>query len=101
MVTKAPSRKRDDTPPKTNSSGSPARFKGHPRSPARFKERELARALRAAKRAGNVESVQLNPDGTVRMILAKQAPIADSNPWDVADSNPWDEVHAANEKRPA
>jgi hypothetical protein len=63
-------------------SGSPARFKGHPRSPAKFREREVARAVRAANRAGGVARVELMPDGRIQMILVGQAPAADSNPWD-------------------
>jgi hypothetical protein len=78
MATKIPARKRDDVtsqkrddgaPPQT---GSPARFKGRRRSVAKFRERELARALRAAKRAGGVARVQLNLDGSIQMILAGQ-----------------------------
>jgi hypothetical protein len=64
---------------------SPARLKNVPRSPAKFRERELARALRAARRAGGVASVELMPDGRIQMNLAGQAPVADaSNPWDEA-----------------
>ena len=84
---------RGDTPKKTSS---PARFKGIPRSPARFKQREVARAVRAAQQAGGVARVELAPDGHINIILASQAPVTD-------DKNSWDEVltDAANEKRPA
>ena len=51
---------------------SPARLKNAPRSPARFRERELARALRAARRAGGVACVELMPDGRIQMILTGQ-----------------------------
>jgi hypothetical protein len=51
---------------------SPARLKNIPRSPAKFRERELARALRAARRAGGVASVELMPDGRIQMILTGQ-----------------------------
>ena len=73
----------DDTSPKTDSPGSPPRFKGKPRGPARFKKRELTRAVKAAKDAG-VECVELMPDGRIHLILAGQTPAADSNPWDEA-----------------
>jgi hypothetical protein len=69
---------------------SPARLKNVPRSPAKFRERELARALRAARRAGGVKCVDLMPDGRIQMILAGQDhPAAD-------DNNHWDEGHAAD-----
>jgi hypothetical protein len=42
------------------------------RGPARFKERELSRALRAAKHAGGVECVEIAADGTINVILAKE-----------------------------
>ena len=81
----------DDTDQK---SGSPARFKGHPRAPARFKEREVARALRAANRAGNVARIKLMPDGSIDFIPVEHAPIADTNPWDEVS-------RASNKKRSA
>jgi hypothetical protein len=64
MVAKTSSQ-RDDT----LKSGRPDRFKGQPRSPARFKEREVARAVRAAKRAGGVKRVELALDGHINIIL--------------------------------
>ena len=78
--------------PKTGP-GSPERFKGRSRGPGRFKQRDVARAVRAAQQAGGVARVEVAPDGHIHLILAEQAP--------KPDSNPWDEVHAANEKRPA
>ena len=78
--------------PKTGP-GSPERFKGRPRGPGRFKQRDVARAVRAAQQAGGVARVEVALDGHIHLILAEQAP--------KPDSNPWDEVHAANEKRPA
>jgi hypothetical protein len=84
-VTVAQKRDHDDTP--TKGPGSPARFKGKPRGPARFKKRELTRAVKAAKDAG-VECVELMPDGRIQMILAGQAP--------TTEPNPWDEGHAAD-----
>ena len=55
---------------------SPARLKNRPRSPAKFRVRELARALRAAKRAGGVKCVDPMPDGRIQMILGNPtAPI--------------------------
>jgi hypothetical protein len=66
---------------------SPARLKNVPRSPAKFRERELARALRAANRVGNMR-VKLMPDGSIDFIPAGQAP--------ATEPNPWDEGHAAD-----
>jgi len=86
-MAKAPSRRNAATP-KSN----------HPRrSPARFKEREIARAVRGARRAGGiVDRVGVDPaSGKIAVILAK--PGAD------ADKNAWDEVliNAAHEERSA
>jgi hypothetical protein len=41
------------------------------RGPARFKETELARAVRAAREAGGVERVEIARDGTINVILAR------------------------------
>jgi hypothetical protein len=70
----------------------------HPRrSPARFKEREVARALRAARRAGGVvDRVEVDPvSGKIAVILVKQAA-------GTADRDTWDEVltDAAHKERP-
>jgi hypothetical protein len=55
-----------------------ARLKGMPRGTARFRERELAKAVKAAARAGvDVERVELMPDGRINIILGKQAPAAE------------------------
>jgi hypothetical protein len=80
MVAKTSSHKQRDN---TQKSASPARFKGQPRSPARFKEREVARALRAAKRAGGVERVELALDGQINIILEGPAtqPGNDLDEW--------------------
>jgi len=55
-----------------------------PRGPARFKERELARALRAARRAGEaVDRVEIDPaSGKIVVILAKQV-AADDTPENI------------------
>ena len=50
---------------------SPSQFKDVPRGPARFKERELARAVKAAKRAGGVARVELALDGHINIILGE------------------------------
>jgi hypothetical protein len=66
-----------------------------PRSASRFRERELRRAVRAARDAG-AESVEVDPEtGTIRVIIGKSE-IPNS-------TNPWDEVltDAADKKRPA
>jgi hypothetical protein len=57
---------------------SPARLKNVPRSPAKFRERELARALRAARRAGGVACVELLPDGRINIILGETSRQQDS-----------------------
>lgn len=41
------------------------------RGPSRFRERELARAVRAARGVGGVERVEVAVDGTINVILAK------------------------------
>lgn len=61
------------------------------RGAARFKQSELARAIRAAKDAGG-ERVEVDPEtGKIAVIVGKSE--------DSPASNPWDEVHAADEKR--
>jgi hypothetical protein len=73
---------------------SPSRFKNRRRGPLTFKERDLARALRAVKKTGGVEHVEITRDGSIRLVLGQsQAP--------AADSNSWDDVNAPNEERPA
>jgi hypothetical protein len=61
----------DDTPPKTNSPGSPAHFRGRPRTAARFKEREVARLLKAMRRAGGSFRLEF-ADGS--FFIVDQAP---------------------------
>jgi hypothetical protein len=68
------------------------------RGPARFKERELCRALRAARHAGGVERVEIAADGTINVILAKDG---EATQADADDDNPWDSVNAKDPKRPA
>jgi hypothetical protein len=61
-----------------------------------FSERDLARALRAAQRAGGVARIEISAeDRTITLVLGE--PPAGSG------ENPWDEVltDAANEKRSA
>ena len=67
------------TPKKT---GSPARFKGIKRGPSRFKQRDVARALRAANLAGGVERVELTPAGNINIILAGDSPAQVGNELD-------------------
>jgi hypothetical protein len=56
-----------------------------PRSPNRFRERELARAVRAAKSAG-AESVEIDPvTCKISIVIRKPGESA-------ADSNSWDDV---------
>jgi hypothetical protein len=101
LLAKAPSRnddvtsqkRDDDTPPKTNSPGSPARVRGRPRTAARFKEREVARLLKAMRRAGGSFRLEF-ADGS--FFIVDQAPATTNT-----DPNPWDEVHAADKERSA
>jgi hypothetical protein len=62
--------------------------KQKPRSENRFREREIARVLRAARSAGGVERIEVDPAaGTIRIFPAK--------PGDAempTMKNPWDEV---------
>jgi hypothetical protein len=51
-----------------------------PRRSATFTQADVARAIRAAKRAG-AESVEVRPDGTV-VVLLKSAPILPAAPDD-------------------
>ena len=57
-----------------------------PRSVNRFNQREVARALRAARLAGEaVDRVEIDPkSGKISVILAPK-------PGEANDSNPWDE----------
>jgi hypothetical protein len=73
----------------------------HLRRPSRrrkiFNERDLARALRAAHRAGGVARIEISSDhGTITLLLGEP-------PTGNGKDNPWDEVltHAADEKRSA
>ena len=77
MVAKAPVRKRDDVTsqkrdedilPNTDNPGSPARFKGRPRGPARYNPTK--EAVKAAKRVGATR-VELMPDGCINIILGE------------------------------
>lgn len=56
------------------------------RGTARFKETELARAVRAAREAGGVERVEIAMDGTITVILARNGESGgargdDDNSW--------------------
>jgi hypothetical protein len=89
----SPSHQRDDdSPPKTKNPGSPPRFKGVPRGPAKFRERDIAKVVKAARRVGG-ERVEVMPDGRINIILGEQAR--------AADSNSWDEIYAADKDRSA
>ena len=61
------------------------------RSPARFKEREVARALRAARRAGGiVDRVEIDPgSGKITVIMARpgEARSTDLDSWMQKKSN--------------
>jgi lipoate-protein ligase A len=67
-----------------------------PRSPARFREREVTRITKAVRVAGG-GTVTLDPvTGNFTIVVAGE----DEAPRDTTD-NSWDEVYAAHEKRPA
>ena len=92
----SPSHQRDDDiPPKTKGSGSPARFKGVPRGPARsFKEDVLKKAMKVVAKLGGGARIELMLDGRI-IILTGQAPATPT------DKNSWDPIYAADEKRSA
>ena len=93
---KVPSQKRPSD--RVQKTSPVVRLKGRARGPNRVREREIARVVRAAKRAGGVDRVQISfDDGTnINLILADASK-------DNGNSNPWDEVltDAADQKRPA
>jgi len=66
------------------------------RSPVRFKEREVARALRGARRAGEVvDRVEIDPvSGKIVVVLAKQGEVVAQNELDT-----WKEKHAGQASR--
>lgn len=70
----------------------------HPRRRRRrFNERDLARVVRAAHRAGGVARIEISSDdGTITLLLGEP-------PAGNGEDNPWDEVltDATDEKRPA
>lgn len=72
------------------------------RSVNRFNQREVARALRAARLAGECpERVEIDPaTGRITVIIAKAAEAATTSS---SDANPWDEVlpNDEDQKRPA
>jgi hypothetical protein len=64
-----------------------------PRGPGRFRERELARAVRAARAAGG-ERVEVDPKtGKITVIVGGAGEVADK-------ANPWDEVLADTHRQP-
>jgi hypothetical protein len=52
-----------------------------PRSRNRFRERELARAVRAAKSAGG-ERVEIDPTGKISIVIGKPGESESKNSWD-------------------
>jgi len=65
--------------------------------PHRFKQRELARVVRAANKAGGVERIEVALDGRFLLIMAKGGEPKPAEPKPAENS--WDEVHAADKKR--
>ena len=82
---------------KPASNPKPANLRDKKRSQGRFRERELARAARAARVSG-AERLELDPESGKYSIFFTKPGRADA-----VDQNPWDEVltNAADEKRPA
>ena len=56
-----------------------------PRGPARFKQKDVERALKAAMRLNYPAGVRIAPDGSITVIPVTPEPVQLSNP------NPWDE----------
>jgi hypothetical protein len=79
------------TNPKKAGPGSPARFKGRPRGRQPFRQRDVARAIRAAQATGGCSGVEIAPGGAIRIVLGgAQAPSSDSNPWDEVQTDAED-----------
>jgi hypothetical protein len=76
MAAKVPSHKRDDDiPPKTKGPGSPARFKGVPRGPARsFKEGALKKAMKVVAKLGGGARIELMLDGRIIILTGQDHP---------------------------
>jgi hypothetical protein len=72
----------------SNKTSPVVRLKGRPRGPSLFRERDLARAVRAAKRAGGVERVEIAPGGQINLILGNPPKAATAN----EAFNEWDEA---------
>lgn len=55
----------------------------HVRGPARFREKDVARAIRAARKA-NVEiaAVEITVEGSIRIVPGIPPPATTPNPWD-------------------
>lgn len=52
-------------------------------APARFKQVDVARALKGARDAGmRIGRVEIDPTGKIVMLSESVAPIARANPWD-------------------
>jgi hypothetical protein len=52
-----------------------------PRRPCRFTEAEIARALRAAIRAGVNVAVEIALDGTIKLVPTEPTPAVDPKDW--------------------
>lgn len=61
------------------------------RGPARFKETDLARAVRAAREAGGVERVEIARDGTINVILARNGESGRAKTDEDGEDNSWTE----------
>lgn len=58
-----------------------------PRGPARFREKDVVRVLKAARKANvQLAAVRIEPDGAILVIPGTPEPVAVSAP------NPWDNV---------
>lgn len=57
-----------------------------PRRPAKFTEADVARALKAATRAGvQIALVRIMPDGSILLVPGTpgSVPMSNGNPWDL------------------
>jgi hypothetical protein len=53
------------------------------RGPARFREKDVARAIRGAQKAKiSIAAVEISVDGAIRIIPGTPVSVATPNPWD-------------------
>jgi hypothetical protein len=68
----------------------PPRRRSRERGPARFKEGDIVKAIKAARKAKmEIAAVKIEPDGTILIIPGTPDPVVEPNPWDEPDD--WGE----------